>query len=100
KTVLSHGFKIWHRIKSIDPDGENKNVYARPRLHYPASHEVVFKTAHGYNVLVDGKDIEFTPKIIFGDYYEQREEEFAQSTVRGGDWVVVFDLSGSSFCML
>jgi len=100
KPALIGGFRLWHRIKSLDPSPSEKSIQSGQPRFYPVSDEIVFKTAHGFSVLADGNDANLTPAIVLGDYYELREDNFVRKTLRGGDWVIGADSSGASFCML
>ena len=93
KPAIIAGFQFWHRFKSLDQSVSRQKIY-------PINDEIVLQTGHGFNIVVDGKDVNSSPAIIFGDYSEQREERFVKATLRGGDWAISVDCSGSSFCML
>jgi inositol phosphorylceramide mannosyltransferase catalytic subunit len=100
KPVLIDGFRVWHRIKSLDPSPSEQSTYSRqPRL-YAVSDEIVLKTVHGFSIIADGNDAKLTPAIVFGDYYEPREDNFVKKILRGGDWTIGVDSSSASFYML
>ena len=60
----------------------------------------MLKTAHGFSVIADSNDTSVAPAIVFGDYYELREESFVKKILRGGDWVISAGSNGASFCIL
>ena len=100
KPALIGGFRLWHRIKSLDPSRSEQSIQSHQPRFYPASDEILFKTVHGFSVIANGNDTSLTPAIVFGDYYEPREEYFVKKTLRGGDWAISTNSSGASFCML
>lgn len=100
KPALIGGFRLWHRIKSLDPSPSEQSIHSRQPRFYAVSDEIVLKTVHGSSVIADGNDTSLTPPIVFGDYYELREDNFVKKVLRGGDWAISVDSSGGSFCML
>ena len=92
KPALTTGFRILHRIKSLDPLEELK--------FYAISAEFVVKTVHGFYVVVDGSDASFKPELIFGGRYPLAEETFAKRILRGGDWAIDVGSKVGSSCLL
>ena len=86
------GFRIWHRLKEF-------NHWARAGC-YPATGDIVVKTVHGFNVIVDGSETDRTPRVIFGDEVELRDEIALKKILHGGDWVIDVGSKSGSFCML
>jgi inositol phosphorylceramide mannosyltransferase catalytic subunit len=90
------GFHAWHRMKALDRWAPEKS---RPRS-YSAKGEIVVRTVHGFNVIVDGRDSDRTSSIVFGDEAELRDEIAVKDILRGGDWVIEVGPRAGSFCML
>jgi hypothetical protein len=96
RPLISTGFRAWHRVKALDRWAPDKSI---PRS-YSAHGEIVVKTVHGFNIIVDGDDTDRTPKIIFGDDVELRDEIAIKEILHGGDWVIDVGSKAASFCML
>lgn len=60
----------------------------QPNFYPFSSHELIVRTAHGFNIAVDGNDIGVTPALIFDHCYELPEEKFVKQILRGGDWAL------------
>ena len=99
KSAVTEGLRLWHRIEAFDRKVFERPEDILPRL-YPISDEIVVKSAHGFSIIIDGNDTRLSPSVIFGDYYEPREEVFIKKNLGGGDWAISVDTSGASFCML
>ena len=99
KLAVKKALRLWHRIDAFDKTLFGGHEDRQLRL-YPVADEIVLKSAEGFSIIVDGKDIRLSPPIIFGDYYEPREEAFIKKHLNGGDWAISVNSSGSSFCML
>ena len=67
RPLITNAFQIWHRLKAFDRRAQ------QPRF-YHATGEIVVKTIHGFNIIVDGNETDHTPKLIFGDETERRDE--------------------------
>lgn len=100
KPGLVAGFRIWRRIKSLDPSTSERSIYLERPKFYTASGEIAVNTVHGFNIIVDGNDTSRTPRAVFGDYYELRDELFGKKILRGGDWVLDVGANNGSFCIL
>ena len=100
RPIISTGFRSWHQVKALDRWAPDKSIFAQRPRSYPASGEIVVKTVHGFNIIVDGGDTDRTPEIIFGDDVELRDEMAVKDILRGGDWVVDVGSKAGSFCIL
>jgi hypothetical protein len=100
RPVISGGFRAWHRVKALDHVSPEKSIFANQPRFYCARGEVVVKTVHGINIIVDGDDTDTTPRIVFGDDVELRDEAAAKEILRGGDWVIDVGSKTASFCTL
>lgn len=100
RPVISTGFRAWHRVKAVDRWAPDKSIFVQEPRSYPGHGEVVVKTVHGFNIIVDGGDADHTPKIIFGDDVELREELAVKEILKGGDWVIEIAPRSAAFCML
>ena len=88
RPVISGGFHAWHRVKALDKWSPDKSIFTQQPRSYCARGEVVVKTVHGVNVIVDGDDTDMTPRVVFGDDVEMRDEVAAKEILRGGDWII------------
>ena len=100
RPVISGGFHAWHRVKALDKWSPDKSIFTQQPRSYCARGEVVVKTVHGVNVIVDGDDTDMTPRVVFGDDVEMRDEVAAKEILRGGDWIIDVGSRTASFCML
>lgn len=96
RSLIIAGFHAWHRIKKLD---EQSRLSQQPRS-YPACGEIVVRSFHGFNVVVDGSNTDCTPKIIFGDDDELQDYKVFRKLLRGGDWAIDVGPRAASFCML
>jgi FkbM family methyltransferase len=99
KAAATKALRLWHRLEGFDRKQFEKPEEIAPRS-YPVADEIVLKSAHSFSMIVDGKDARRSPSIIFGDYYEPREDAFIRRHLSGGDWAISVDTSGGWFGML
>jgi len=93
KPVINAGFQAWHQLKPTER--------APPRSRfYPICDELLVNTTHGFNIIVDGNDLNLTPEVVFGSSYQSREEYFYKQILKGGDWAIDVGSSVAPFCML
>ena len=73
KAAVTKPLRLWHRLEAFD-----RTLFERPEeippRSYPVADEIMLKSAHGTSIIVDRKDGRLSPSIIFGDYYEPRED--------------------------
>jgi Glycosyltransferase sugar-binding region containing DXD motif len=89
--VLGGGFGLWHRIKSFDPSPP-----ARAST-YPLASELVVRSRHGFDLVVDGSDPD-TPELIFAGG-EASADNFVKRTLRGGDWALDVGVGNGYLCI-
>ena len=92
KREVIRGFRIWRRLRSIDP--------LPPSKFYQSADELIVKTIHGFNIVVDGRDVSITPELVFKGYYELPTENCLKNVVKGGDWVIDVGANIGSFSLL
>jgi len=88
KTAVKAGLQVLHRL--APPSS----------AFYAAADELVVRTVHGFDIVVDGKDTSLTPHLVFGGSYELREQKFIQQILAGGDWAVDVGANVGSFTLL
>jgi FkbM family methyltransferase len=93
KPALISGIRTWRRIISLDRLASEESKF------YAVCGEIVVKTVHGFNIVVDGKDTSVSPDLIFGGY-ELAEEKFVKRILCGGDWAIDVGANVGNFCML
>lgn len=94
------GFRILRRIKSLDRSTWEQSIYSQQPKFYAVCGEIVVKMVHGFNIIVDGNDTSLTPELVFGGFYELREENFCRRILHGGDWAIDVGANVGSLCML
>lgn len=83
KRMAIASFRYWDRFEQLARKNQSNKVKS-----YQCSGELVVRTIHGFNIVVDGRDVSLTPTIVFNGYYELAEENFIKRIVKGGDWVI------------
>jgi FkbM family methyltransferase len=95
KQAAVSAFNVWRRIQPFD-------ARYLPKLAplYQCCDELAVQTIHGFSIIVDGRDLSFTPQLVFNGFYELHEENFLKRTVKGGDWVIDVGANVGSFSLL
>ena len=100
KPAVVSGLRAWRRIAALDTVTPQNPIFLREPRFYAASGDVVINTVHGLNIVVDGSDLMHTPRMIFGDYHELRDEVLGKNILHGGDWAIDIGSNAGSFCVL
>lgn len=91
---------IVNRSKSYIKNKVNRLIDSDERGSYKAEGTICAKTKHGHDILLDGKDLSITPKLIRDGYYEKNEEVFTAGVLHGGDHFIDVGANVGIFSLL